>query len=358
MTIPTFTGNPVLSYANSDFFACTNDPEFSEATLPARGAPTCTAISTSEALADYREAPWDVGLMVMAGSDELQGAIDAALAEVQASTDVLPYTQLCVAYVNSTASDAALDSVKATATSLSCPTGRLSTSAPVAMIGPSAGPRAAGFLEWSHRAALPALTFDIAAEWPDEYAAVRASPSDRAYAEAIESVLNHLDWTSVVVLHSEAYSAIAELVSASATLTEQAAVTETSLISDLLEQYAGLGFRVYVLLGSDEETTSWLGVANSQSRLEGYGYVSLSAAASQQMPGSIYIADPIESAAYAQDAVWTLAHGVHNFIESWQTGTKGNEEISNLLSSSTELLAEVKYIKLYFLFFIFYFLLK
>lgn len=154
-----------MSYDNPDFMACTNDPEYSVATLPARSAPACAAIVTSEAAAEYREAPWDVGLMVVAAPDEVREAIEAALAEVQASTDVLPYTQLCVAHANATMSNSELDVIKTESTSLSCPTGRPSTSVPVAVIGPNAGPHAERILDWTHAEGLPALTFDISAQW-------------------------------------------------------------------------------------------------------------------------------------------------------------------------------------------------
>ena len=122
---------------------------------------------------------------------------------------------------------------------------------------------------------------------------------------------------------------------------QRASVTEDAIFSDLLARYAELGFRVFVLLGSDDETASWLSVSKSESRLEGYGYISLSASASLEVPGTIYISDPIANTAYARDAVWTLAYGIHNLIESWRAGVKGDEDITTLLASSSALLSEL-----------------
>lgn len=293
--------------------------------------------------------------MVVAGSTVVQEAIDAALAEVQASTDVLPYTQLCTVDANATTSYADLDVIKGESTILRCPTGRTSTSAPVAAIGPGGAGLGAGgtgtssddFLDWSYSSGLPALTFDVTEEFPDEYAAVRVSPSDSDYAGAVASVLNYFGWTNVVVLYSEAFSTIAELTSETASSIEKREVTDTEPMTELLQEYAEDGFRVFVLLAGDQDTASWLGVAKNESRLEGYGYISVSASASLAVAGAIYVADPVDSAAYARDAVWTLAYGVHNLIESWQAGGEGDEGIAALLSSSSTLLAEFLAVSFY-----------
>ena len=73
----------------------------------------------------------------------------------------------------------------------------------------------------------------------------------------------------------------------------------------------------------------------------------MSASASLAVVGTIYIADPVDSAAYARDAIWILAHGIHNLIESWQAGGEGDEEIAALLSSSSTLLAEFLTVSFY-----------
>ena len=293
--------------------------------------------------------------MVVAGSTVVREAIDAALAEVQASTDVLLYTQLCTVDANTTMTYADLDVIKLESTTLSCPTGRTSTSAPVAAIGPvGAGLGVGGtvmssddFLDWSYSSGLPALTYDVTKEFPDEYAAVRVSPSDSDYADAVMSVLGYFGWTNVVVLYSEDFATIAELTSDSASSIEKREVTDTEPMTDLLQEYAKDGFRVFVLLAGDQDTASWLGVAKNESRLEGYGYISVSASASLAVAGAIYVADPVDSAAYARDAVWTLAYGVHNLIESWQAGGEGDEGIAALLSSSSTLLAEFLAVSFY-----------
>ena len=315
MPAPFAASEPALALyeqSSSDAYrACdlTSPLGISSATLPMRQT-LCNALSSAVTVDDYEEPPFEVCVAVMVNSHFELVAVQHTLSSINNASSLLPFTELCSFIVMTDDVDKMGDwFVGASSSFASCASGRV----------PTTTTKVASILAPPSADAVDALnlfvTYDTAEPSLLEYPfVVTVSPNTDSFAAALETLLSHFEWSSVLLMYTDEYHVLVTRFEAISTHDITKLNMADSTVDAALDENPAQ--RIVVLFADAAETHAALSAISMNVELQsGFAYITLNEAGSLAMDGTLILSKPFNVSDYISDALWATAHGIHDLIE-------------------------------------------